>query len=225
MGSTRTRALTTPSRHPERAHHDAATVNSILDEAIFGHLAFVADGLPQALPLLFVRVDSEIFLHSSTGARPARILARKESIEAAFEVTILDELVLARSTFNHSANYRSVVAHGPLRLVTDEGRKASVLEQMVEKIVPGRSSDVRAADGDELRQTAVMSLPLDTAAAKVRTGDPTDEERDLTSSVYAGRLPLLSGRGRPIAAANLDPAVAVPSYLEEPLVTTHTTKR
>ncbi|MGH9293441.1 MAG: pyridoxamine 5'-phosphate oxidase family protein [Acidimicrobiales bacterium] len=207
---------TTPKRHPERARFDAETVHAVLDEALVGHLAFVADGAPQVLPLLFVRDGAAVYLHASTGTRPARILARHGALDVAFEVTLVDELVLARAAFSHSANYRCVVAHGSLRLIGDAARKAAVLDLLVDKIVPGRSADARRPDESELRQTAVMELALDAVSAKVRAGDPLDTERDLSSPVFAGRLPLLTRRGPPIPAADLDPAIPVPAYLDPP---------
>ncbi len=109
---------TTPSRHPERASYDEEVVHDVLDAALIGHVGFVADGRPQVLPLLFVRVGPTVYLHSSTGARPARMAARQDGIDLCLEVTLVDALVLARSAFNHSANYRSVVAHGRGTLVS-----------------------------------------------------------------------------------------------------------
>ncbi len=204
---------TTPSRHPERARYDADTVHSILDEALIGHLAFVVDDVPQVLPTLFVRVDESIFLHFSTGAGPARLAKRRWGIPVSFEATLVDGLVLARSTFNHSANYRSVVVHGKLSLVDDKARKREVMRQLVEKIVPGRSEDARGPDDRELRQTAVMELPLETVSAKVRTGDPKDDARDMKRECWAGVVPLLYGRGAPVPAADLGAGITIPRYL------------
>ncbi|MGH9299035.1 MAG: pyridoxamine 5'-phosphate oxidase family protein, partial [Acidimicrobiales bacterium] len=118
-------AGTTPSRHPERARYDADTVHAILDEAILAHVAFVVDGRPAVLPMLFVRDGGSLYLHGSTGARPARMAARNKGkrLEVVIEATLVDELVLARSAFSHSANYRSVVAHGAVVLVNEEAEK------------------------------------------------------------------------------------------------------
>lgn len=204
---------TTPSRHPERARYEAETVHSILDEALVGHLAFVVDEIPQVLPTLFVRVDEAVFIHSATGAGPARLAKRRWGIPVSFEVTLVDGLVLARSTFNHSANYRSVVIHGKLTIVDDKATKREVMRRLVEKIVPGRSGDAREPDDRELRQTAVMELPLETVSAKVRTGDPIDDARDMKRDCWAGVVPLLYGRGAPEPAADLASGIAVPSYL------------
>ncbi|MDA8040017.1 MAG: pyridoxamine 5'-phosphate oxidase family protein [Actinomycetota bacterium] len=207
-------ASTAPSRHPERARYDEATVHSILDEALVGHLAFVADGAPQLLPLLFVREGGSIYLHSSTGARPARLAVRRRGLSVSFEVTLIDGLVLARSMFHHSVNYRSVVVHGTASMVADEATKRRVLEQLVEKVAPGRSVDARAPDRGELRQTAMLELPLETVSAKVRAGDPVDDERDLASRCWAGVVRFSCERRDPEPSADLAAGIRVPAYLE-----------
>lgn len=206
---------TTPSRHKERASSDEGVVNSILDEALIGHLAFVDDGLPQILPLLFVRVDRAVYLHGSTGAHFARNAARRGKLAVTFEVTLIDGLVLARSAFSHSANYRCVVAHGSARIVKDDEQKEAVLIALMDKLVPGRNSDARAPRPDELRKTALLELPLTEVGAKVRTGGPLDDESDLGLAVWAGIRPILSHWGAPVPADNLEPTVALPDYLRE----------
>jgi nitroimidazol reductase NimA-like FMN-containing flavoprotein (pyridoxamine 5'-phosphate oxidase superfamily) len=204
---------TTPSRHPERAVHERESVHAILDEALIGHLAFIDDGLPQLLPLLFVRVGDSLYLHGSTGAHFARMVSRRGSLEVCFEATLVDGLVLARSAFSHSANYRCVVAHGQLRLVDDEATKASVLEAMMEKLVAGRSSDARAPLAAELRKTAVLELPLTSVGAKVRTGGPLDDESDLELPVWAGVRPIVTRFGEPEPSTDLADGIALPDYL------------
>jgi nitroimidazol reductase NimA-like FMN-containing flavoprotein (pyridoxamine 5'-phosphate oxidase superfamily) len=206
---------TIPSRHNERANHDESVIHSILDHALIGHLAFVDDGLPQILPLLFVRKDRSVYLHGSTGARFSRLAARRGSLAVSFEVTLVDSLVLARSAFSHSANYRCVVAHGEATIVADPGRKQAVLLALMEKLVPGRNDDARGPRPDELRKTAVLELPLTEVGAKLRTGGPLDDESDLGSGVWAGLRPIVCHWGAPIAAADLEPTVAVPAYLAE----------
>lgn len=201
--------LTTPSRHAERARHDAATVHGILDAALIGHLAYVVDGRPFLLPMLYVRIGSRLYLHSSTGAHPARLVARSGRLSVAFEVTIVDGLVLARSAFSHSANYRSVVAHGDLVLEPDPERKDEVLKAFVDKVVPGRASDARPPTPAELRQTAVLALDLDEVGAKVRTGGPLDEDEDLSFACWAGVVPIERRFGRPDPANTLE----LPAYL------------
>lgn len=206
---------TTPSRYPERARYDQETVHSILDECLVGHLGFVADGRPQVLPMLFVREGSSLFLHGSTGAHPARMAARGRGLDVCFEATLVDGLVLARSTFNHSVNYRTVVVHGTAALVSDPSEKRRVLDLLVSKVVPGRAADARPPDDGELRQTAVLELPIVSVSAKVRSGGPKDDERDLSSPCWAGVVPMLSGRGVPVPAADLAEAVGLPAYLSE----------
>jgi nitroimidazol reductase NimA-like FMN-containing flavoprotein (pyridoxamine 5'-phosphate oxidase superfamily) len=207
---------TTPSRHAERATYDEDVVHAILDEALLGHLGFVADGRPQVLPLLFVRVGSTLYLHSSTGAKPARMAARLKAIEVCFEVTLVDGLVLARSAFSHSANYRSVIAHGPASLVGAAAEKDAVLTALMDKLLPGRSADARMPDEAELRQTAVLALPLDEVGAKVRSGDPLDSEKDLGLAVWAGVRPIVAAWGTPEPSADLRPGIELPPYLSQP---------
>ncbi|MHB1987684.1 MAG: pyridoxamine 5'-phosphate oxidase family protein [Acidimicrobiales bacterium] len=202
-----------PSRHRERARYDRGTVHSILDGGIIAHVGFVAGGRPQVLPMLYVRVGEAIYLHGSTGAHLNRLAARNSSLPMAVEVTLLDELVLARSVFDHSANYRSVVVSGEATVVTGERRKTEVLEALVEKLIPGRSSDARPPSGAELRQTALLELELNEVSAKVRTGDPIDEAADLASSCWAGVLPVHTTWGEARRAANLAPGIELPGYL------------
>lgn len=201
-----------PSRHPERASYDDETVHAILDEGIVGHAGFVVDGRPSVLPMLYVRVGEALYLHGSTGAHLNRMAVRA-SLPVSFEVTLLDGLVLARSVFSHSVNYRSVVVAGEATLLRDPARKAEVLEALVERIVPGRASDARPPSETELRQTAVLELRLEEVSAKVRRGDPKDEEDDLAWPCWAGTIPLLGRYGEPWASSDLSPGTKMPSYL------------
>jgi nitroimidazol reductase NimA-like FMN-containing flavoprotein (pyridoxamine 5'-phosphate oxidase superfamily) len=202
-----------PSRHSERARYDVDTVHSILDAGRIAHVAFVADGLPQVLPMLYVRVGEALYLHGSTGAHFNRVAARKKGITVAVGVTLVDEFVLARSTFSHSANYRSVVARGEAFIVTSEERKAEVLDALVERLIPGRSADARKPTSDELRQTGVLELQLEEVSAKVRTGDPIDTEQDLGSPCWAGVLPITVAWGAARPSADLSGGIEVPPYL------------
>ena len=204
---------TTPSRHAERVSYDAASVHGILDEALVCHVGFVADDRPQVLPMLFVRVGSAVFLHASTGARMARIAARQDGLEVAVEVSIVDALVLARSAFNHSANYRAVVAHGTATLVQDALEKEEILAALMEKVAPGRTGSARRPTQAELRQTAVVVLPLVEVSAKVRTGPPLDEPEDLCLEHWAGLVPIREVRGTPQPAPDLAPGIALPAHL------------
>lgn len=207
-------ATTTPSRHKERANFDEDVVHAVLDEALVGHLAFVDRGRPQILPLLFVRVGKAVFLHGSTGAHFARLTKGGRCLPVSFEVTLVDGLVLARSAFSHSANYRSVIAHGDACLVTEEDRKRVILDALMDKLVPGRLADVRAPRSDELRQTGVLELPLTEVAAKIRTGDPLDDETDLNLAVWAGTRPIVTSWGAAVSSGDLAPGIALPAYLD-----------
>ncbi len=204
---------TKPSRLADRARYDAETIHQILDEALICHVGFAADGRPQVLPMLFVRVGSTVFLHSSTGGHPARVAARKGGIDVALEATIVDALVLARSAFHHSANYRAVVAHGRATLVRDSSLKVEVLDALMEKMAPGRAADVRAPNEAELRQTAVMGVPLVQVSAKVRTGPPADDAEDLSLGHWAGLWPIREVRGAPEPAPDLTPGIELPAHL------------
>jgi nitroimidazol reductase NimA-like FMN-containing flavoprotein (pyridoxamine 5'-phosphate oxidase superfamily) len=204
---------TMPSRHKERASSDEEVINSILDEALIGHLAFIDDGHPLILPLLYVRVDRAVYLHGSTGAHFSRMAARRGPLDVSFEVTLVDALVLARSAFSHSANYRCVIAHGAATIVEDVDRKEAVLVALMDKLVPGRNSDARSPRPDELRKTALLELPLTEVGAKVRSGGPLDDESDLGLSIWAGIWPIVSHRGRPIPSVDLEPSVPLPAYL------------
>ncbi|MGH9171015.1 MAG: pyridoxamine 5'-phosphate oxidase family protein [Acidimicrobiales bacterium] len=207
-------SVTTPSRHAERANHDRQLIWSILDEAVIGHLGFVADDLPHVLPLLFVRIEDSVYLHGSTGAHFARAASRRRGLTVTFEATLVDALVLARSTFSHSANYRCVVAHGEATVVRDEDVKRHAMAALVDKLVPGRNADARQPTADELRQTAVLELPLTSAGAKVRTGGPLDGDDEGHLAVWAGVRPILSRWGVAEPAADLLPGIDLPSYLE-----------
>ncbi|HEV8064526.1 MAG TPA: pyridoxamine 5'-phosphate oxidase family protein [Acidimicrobiales bacterium] len=204
---------TTPSRHAERARHEAELIHAVLDEALIGHLAFIDDDLPHVLPLLFVRVGDCLYLHGSTGAHFGRMASRRGSLRVTFEATLVDALVLARSAFNHSANYRCVVAHGDLTVVRDDEQKRAVLAALMDKLVPGRNADARQPEPDELRQTVVLRLPLTSVAAKVRTGGPLDGETEGDRPIWAGIRPILSCWGVAEPAEDLLDGLEVPSYL------------
>ncbi|GAA0722333.1 GNAT family N-acetyltransferase [Dactylosporangium roseum] len=203
-------ARTTPKRLGERASYDAALVHSVLDEAHVCHVGFVADGEPRVLPTLHVRVGDTVYLHGSTGSR-AMLTARERGLPVCVTVTLIDGLVLARSQFHHSVNYRSVVAHGTARLVTDERERADAFAALVDKVAPGRAADSRPADAKELAQTAVLALRLEEVSAKVRTGGVSDDEADLALPHWAGVVPLRLTAGAPVPARDL--RVPLPEYL------------
>lgn len=196
-------------RLPERASYDRATVDAILDEGFICHVAFTIDGQPYALPTGYARVGATLYLHGSTGSR----LGLRPGMDVCVTVTLLDGLVLARAAFHHSFNYRSAMVLGRTRLVTDPGEKDTALSALVEHIVPGRGADVRPGDARELAATAVLAVPLEEASAKVRRGDPVDDEEDYRLPVWAGVLPLALVPGAPVPDPRLDGAITVPPYV------------
>jgi uncharacterized protein len=200
---------TTALRHRDRMSYDADVVHPIIDEAYHCHLGFVVDGEPRVLPTLHVRVDDTLYLHGSTGSRP--LLAAREGLPVCVAVTLLDGLVLGRSQFHHSANYRSVVAHGVAHLVTDEPAKRAAMTALVDKIGTGRAADSRPPTASELAKTAVLALPLREVSAKVRTGGVVDDPEDYALPVWAGVLPLRLVPGEPEPDAGV--TAPVPLYL------------
>ncbi|WP_069174222.1 pyridoxamine 5'-phosphate oxidase family protein [Streptomyces griseus] len=205
---------TVPSRSRDRASYDREVVHAILDEAYLCHLGFVRDGAPVVLPTLFGRVGERLYVHGSTGSRPLRTAGQADpGIAVCLTVTHVDGLVLARSAFHHSMNYRSVVVHGTARTVTDPEERRIALDAIVDQVVPGRSTDSRPADAKELAATAVVRLDLDEVSAKIRTGGPHDEPEDLALPYWAGVVPLAPRYAAPVPSGDLDPAVPVPDYL------------
>jgi uncharacterized protein len=196
-------------RLPERAAYDRDTVHAILDEGFVCHVGFVADGQPYVVPTGYARVGETLYLHGSTGSR----LGLRPGMPVCVTVTLLDGLVLARSAFHHSMNYRSVTLLGRTRLVADPWEKDAALRAFVEHVIPGRSAEVRGGDRRELAATAVLAVPIEEVSAKVRRGDPKDEEEDYALPVWSGVLPLALVPGDPVPDARLDPAVPVPSYV------------
>ncbi|WP_351234648.1 pyridoxamine 5'-phosphate oxidase family protein [Streptomyces sp. NPDC002133] len=213
----RTTERTHPTRGRSRASYDRQLVHSILDGAYVCHLGFVRDGAPVVLPTLYGRIGETLYVHGSTGSRPLRMAGQSDpGLEVCLTVTHVDGLVLARSAFHHSINYRSVVVHGTAHQVADEEEKRTALDALVDQVVPGRSYDSRPANAKELAATAVLRLDLDEVSAKVRTGGPSDEPEDVSLPYWTGVVPLVHGYGTPIPADDLDAAVALPDYLSAP---------
>nr|WP_308167249.1 bifunctional pyridoxamine 5'-phosphate oxidase family protein/GNAT family N-acetyltransferase [Catellatospora tritici] len=200
---------TTALRMRERMSYDREAAHAILDEGWHCSLAFVRDGLPQVLPTLHVRLDDTLYLHGSTGGRMG--LAARGGLPVAVTVTHLDGLVLARSQFHHSANYRSVIAHGTATLVTDEQEKRRVLTALTEKIGAGRAAQTRGPNDRELAQTAVLALPLVEVSVRSRTGTAGDDDEDLDLPYWAGVVPLRVTAGLPDPAPGV--RVPVPDHL------------
>jgi uncharacterized protein len=198
-------------RLADRGHYDAATIHAILDEALICHVGFVVDGAPVVIPTIHWREGDTLYFHGSAASRMLRSL--KNGVPACVTVTLLDGLVLARSAFHHSMNYRSVVVFGTAREVSDEAEKIRALDALVEHVVRGRSADVRPANAKELRQTLVLALPLEEASAKIRTGGPVDDEEDYALPVWAGVLPLALVPGEPVVDGGV--TSEVPGYVRE----------
>ncbi|MBT2404764.1 MULTISPECIES: pyridoxamine 5'-phosphate oxidase family protein [unclassified Streptomyces] len=205
---------TVPSRSRDRARYDRETVHSILDQAYLCHLGFVRDGAPVVLPTLFGRVGETLYIHGSTGSRPLLAAGKADpGLPVCLTVTHVDGLVLARSAFHHSINYRSVVVHGTAYEVTDEAERRMALDALVDHVVPGRSADSRPANAKELAATAVIRLDLNEVSAKLRTGGPNDDAEDLALPYWSGVVPVVPAYGTPVPAADLAPGIATPDYL------------
>ncbi|MGH0033496.1 MAG: pyridoxamine 5'-phosphate oxidase family protein [Myxococcota bacterium] len=188
-------------RSAPRARYDRETVTAILDEGLFAHVGFAVDGRPFVLPMVYGRQGGVLYLHGSPASRLLRTL--RGGVELSLAVTHLDGVVLARSAFHTSVNYRSVVLFGRAREVTDAAEKLAALRAVVEHAAPGRWDRVRGPDGAEFHRTLVLEVPIDEASAKVRTGPPVDDEADMGSDAWAGVVPLQTVRGEPVA----DPAL------------------
>jgi len=204
---------TTVKRRASRGVYDRATVEAILDEGLICHVGFVVEGQPYVLPTIYARIGDRLFLHGSAASRMLRTLA--DGIDACVTVTLIDGLVLARSAFHHSMNYRSVVVLGIARAVLDVGQKRHALEAIVEHVVPGRSPSVRPPSEAELKATTVLELPLAEGSAKVRTGGPIEDEEDYALSVWAGVLPLALVPAAPIRDERLAAGIAAPPYVSD----------
>ncbi len=190
-----------------RAGYDRATVHQIVDAALIAHVGTIRDGKPVVIPMLAIRDGDHLLLH---GASASGTVRRGRGQPVCVEMTLLDGLVLARSAFHHSLNYRSVVIHGVAEAITDALERARALEVFVDRLVPGRGEQLRPTTEAEIRQTAVLRLPLEHASTKIRTGPPVDEEDDYDWPVWAGVLPVSTSIGRPQADPRMGPAIDEP---------------
>jgi len=206
-------ARTKVERLPERGHYDRETIHAILDQTFLCHVGFLAEGQPYVIPTSYGRSGDVLFVHGSAASRMLRSL--EQGMPVCVTVTLLDGLVLARSVFHHSMNYRSVVILGTARLVADREEKLRALRAIAEQIAPGRWDDARQPNEQELKATSVLAVPLAEASAKIRTGPPKDEKEDYALPIWAGVLPLPIAPGAPIPDPALPPGVAerVPLYL------------
>jgi nitroimidazol reductase NimA-like FMN-containing flavoprotein (pyridoxamine 5'-phosphate oxidase superfamily) len=203
-------ARTTVRRLPERAAYDRAAAHAILDEAVVCHVGLATDDGPVVIPMLHARDGDRLLIHGSPASRLLR--AGKGGVDLCATVTLVDGIVLARSAFHHSLNYRSVVAIGRATPVADLDERRAALDVLVEACVPGRTADARPPNDKELRGTLVLALPLDECSVKVRTGPPNDEEADMGLPVWAGVIPLTTTPGAPVPSPDLAPTIPTPPY-------------
>ena len=193
-------------RAPARADYERATIDAILDEGLVAHLGFTVDGQPYVIPTLHARVGDTVYIHGSAASRMIRTLTA--GAPACLTVTMIDGMVLARSAFHHSMNYRSVVVLGEARAVGDPAELLTVLEAFTEKLVPGRWGEVRGPSAKELKGTRALAMSLDEASAKVRTGPPVDDDEDYELDAWAGVIPLNLAAGAPVADPKLADGIA-----------------
>ncbi len=202
---------TRPRRVPQRVSHERATIDAILDEAPICHLAIVdPGGFPVAIPTLHARVGDYVYLHGSAASRTLRAAG---VAEVCLTATLVDGLVLARSAFHHSLNYRSALVFGQAVAIEDPAEKTQALHAFTEKLMPGRWAEVRPPTAQELRGTGVLRLSLAEASAKVRTGPPVDDEPDYALPVWAGVVPLHVTAGAPLPDPRLAPGIACPEHV------------
>ncbi len=197
-------------REPERGRYDRQTIESILDEALVCHLGFVHDGHPYVIPTLFARVGGVVYVHGSSASRMLRNL--RAGAEVCLTATLIDGLVLARSIFHHSVNYRSVVVLGLAAEVAEPEEKLRALEAFSERLLPGRWAEVRPPSPRELKATSILRLPLSEVSAKVRVGPPEDDEEDYARPVWAGVIPLQLTAGTPEPDPRLEHDLVAPAW-------------
>ena len=207
MPTTRTRVV----REPERGVYDRETVYRILDEGFICHIGFAVNGQPFVIPTSYGRKDANLYIHGSAASRMLRQM--KDGVALCVTVTLLDGLVVARSVFNHSMNYRSVVILGLATLVEDPQEKITALRLLSEHIIPGRWDDARQPNERELKATSVLRIPIAEFSAKIRTGGPIDDEEDYAFPTWAGVVPLETKVGEPINDPRLNPGQQTPTYI------------
>jgi len=200
-------------RHPERGQYDSAIIYPIVDEALICHVGFVQDDQPFVIPTLHARQGDTILLH---GAKGSRLLRHVEAGgEVCIAITLVDGIVLARSVFSHSINYRSAVLFGHGAIVAGEQERWEALAAFTERLIPGRWAEARQPDAVELKQTTIVAVAIESASAKMRTGPPKDAEDDLALPVWAGVLPLYQASGPPMAVPGLRAGLEIPEYIRD----------
>ncbi|NGN62936.1 pyridoxamine 5'-phosphate oxidase family protein [Streptomyces sp. A7024] len=212
---------TVPTRARERASYDKELVHAILDEGYLCHLGFVRDGAPVVLPTLYGRVGETLYVHGSTGSRPLRAAGQAEDpgLPVCLTVTHVDGLVLARSGFHHSINYRSVVVHGTARPVIGDDARREAVDALVNHVLPDRTEGARGANAKELAATAVLAIDLNEVSAKVRSGGVNDEPEDYELPYWAGVIPVRTAYGTPQPDDRLAPGTEVPAHITDFLAT------
>jgi len=195
-------------RYAKRAHYDQEAIHAVLDAGLVAHVGFIAEDRPMVIPMVYGRIDDVVYLH---GASKTRAMTLGEGAALCLSVTLVDALVLARSGFNHSMNYRSVVLHGRGRAVTDARETLAALTAITDHALPGRTAELRAAKAQELKATGVIALEVEAGSAKSRSGPPGDDAEDVAAGGWAGLLPLAMVAGAPVpdihsAADNVYPA-------------------
>jgi len=209
---------TTLNRLPKRGVYDRELVYAILDEGFICHVGFVADGKPVVIPTGYARVDDQLYIHGSQASRMLRTL--KTGIDVCVTVTLVDGLVLARSAFHHSMNYRSVVVFGKAKAIEEREAKLPALRALSEHMIPGRWDEVRQPNDQELKATTVLSLSLEEVSAKVRTGPPLDDEEDYSLNIWAGVLPLKLVAEEPVKdpllQTGIEPSPGLYKYSRQP---------
>jgi nitroimidazol reductase NimA-like FMN-containing flavoprotein (pyridoxamine 5'-phosphate oxidase superfamily) len=198
-------------RIPKRGNFQRETIYRILDEAFICHVGFTVEDQPFVIPTGYARKDDNLLIHGSTASRMLRALARE--VDVCVSVTLIDGLVLARSAFHHSMNYRSVVVFGKAKVVSDEREKTDALYALSEHIIPNRWAEVRPPTASELKATLVLSLPITEASAKIREGNPVDDEEDYALEVWAGVIPLRLTVGEPVADDRLKDGIEIPPHV------------
>jgi nitroimidazol reductase NimA-like FMN-containing flavoprotein (pyridoxamine 5'-phosphate oxidase superfamily) len=209
-------------RLPQRASYERDTIYQILDEGFVCHVGFVSDGQPVVIPTAYGRAEDILYIHGSVASRMLRALA--DGVRVCVTVTLVDGLVLARSAFHHSMNYRSVVVFGKASVVGGTMEKAKALRLFSEHVIPGRWAEVRQPNEGELKKTLVLRIPLMEASAKIRRGPPIDDEADYALPVWAGELPIRLAFGAPISDARLSQHLEAPAYIRNYQIQSRSTK-
>jgi hypothetical protein len=212
-GELRPTPRTTLRRKRDRGHFDRATINSVLDAGLFCHVGFSVEGSPFVVPMVYARIGDTLYVHGAAANRTLRALAT--GVDACVTVTLVDGVVLARSAFHHSMNYRSVMLFGRADRVVDEKEQLSAMAALLEHLAPGRSTDARAPSPIELTATLILRFPITEGSAKIRTGGPIDEPEDLDLPVWAGVVPFALVPGPAVADAALDEGVEMPAYVRD----------